>query len=161
MTTTNGKIVSLANKRTADSQAECSIKGEQPAIVDPGEYELVFKYHKTTYLFGRAPKVAAFFEIVTPGKFNGIVLPRWYNVLNLSSKPRKGGTFDIGWHSELLREYVSVFGAPQRNDRVSLTRYAEAVVVGVVEMVKANSKGRSIPEALRYSVIREIKRRAA
>lgn len=133
-----------------------SIEGERPVLIDPGIYDLTFQYHRTLYLFGRAPKLCCYFKIITQGKYFGITLCRYYNVKTLASKARKGGAFKVGWHSDFVREYTAVFGLPSRPDRISTETYKTAIVRGRVGIVVTDSRQRPIPEPLRYSVITEL-----
>lgn len=142
-----------------DEIALATIKGIKPIAIPEGEYDLVFQYHVTGYLYGRSPKICCFFKIVTMGEFYEMVFPRYYNVRTLTSKPRKGGSFETGWKSDFMREYVRVHGMPQRPDRVSPNDYRNVIVRGQVGTVKTDSKQRSIPDPLRYSVIKEILRK--
>jgi hypothetical protein len=139
---------------------EVEIEGERPALITPGEYELAFQYHRTLYLFGRAPKVACYFKIMTMGQHFELILPRYYNAKTLSSKPRKGGAFKVGWHSDFLREYAALFGLPPRLDRVSTETFRNVILRGRVAQVTTDSKQRVIPDPLRYSVIAELTGRA-
>lgn len=135
---------------------EVEIEGDRPVLIAPGEYELAFQWHRTLYLFGRAPKVACYFKVMTMGPHFEMILPRYYNAKTLSSKPRKGGAFKVGWHSDFLREYAALFGLPARLDRISTEAFKTAIVRGRVETVTTDSKQRQIPEPLRYSVIVEL-----
>lgn len=135
---------------------DAQIEGERPVLIEPGEYELAFQHHKTLYLFGRAPKIACYFNIVTQGKYFGVQLARWYNAKTLKSKPRKGGAFSVGWHSDFVREYAAIFGLPPRLDRFSTEAFKTAIVRGKVETVTTDSKQRRIPDVLRYSIIKEL-----
>lgn len=135
---------------------EGTIEGDRPVLIEPGEYELAFQFHRTLFLFGRAPKLCCYFKIITPGKYFGVTMCRYYNVKSLTGKPRKGGAFKVGWYSDLVREYVTIFGLLSRPDRISTTTYKTAIVRGRVGIVCTNSKQRSIPELLRYSVITEL-----
>lgn len=135
---------------------DIQIDGERPALIDPGVYDLAFQFHKTGYLFGRAPKVMCYFKIITQGPCFGVSLCRYYNVKTLTSKPRKGGAFKIGWKGDFIREYALLFGLPQRIDRISTEAFRRAIVRGKVTTVATDSKKRSIPDALRYSVISEL-----
>lgn len=135
---------------------ECQIEGDRPILVEPGEYELIFQHHRTAFLFKKAPKLCLYFKIVTPGKFNGIQLARWYNVKRISGKPRKGGAFTIGWHCDFLREYVTLFGVPNRIDRISTQRFKTVVVKGRVFTVTKDSSQRGIPDKLQYSIVKEL-----
>lgn len=136
--------------------AEGSIEGERPALVPEGVYEFGFLHHRTAYLFGRAPKLFCYFRLLTMGEYNGLILCRYYNVKTLNSKPRKGGSFRVGWRSDFMREFVTLFGMPQRLDRVSTETFKTQIVRGRVATVSTDNKGRKIPEPLRYSVITEL-----
>jgi len=139
-----------------ENVGEAMIEGDRPVVVAPGPYELVFDHHCTQYLFGRAPKLVCYFRIVTQGPCFGHMVRRFYNVKTLSGKPRRGGAFKVGWHSDFLREYAALFGLPERVDRVSTERFKSVIVRGRVATVCRDSKGRSIPDALRYSVVHEL-----
>lgn len=144
----------------ASVQGEALIEGDRPLLIEPGIYELAFDHHVTGYMFGRAPKLVCHFRIVTQGPHFGAMLRRYYNVKTLASKPRRGGSFKVGWHSDFVREYATLFGLPQRLDRVSTEQFKTAIIRGKVATVVRDTKQRSIPEALRYSVITELVERA-
>jgi hypothetical protein len=144
------KVVHIHNS------GEAQIEGQRPLLVEPGVYDLAFQFHETAYLFGRAPKVVCHFKIETPGQHYGKALVRYFNAMTLTSKPRRGGSFKIGWKSDLLREYATCFGLPARIDRLSLESFKQRVIRGRVIVVSRDSKNRSIPEPLRYSVIAEL-----
>lgn len=142
--------------RASNNTCEALIDGERPLLIEPGHYELVFVHHETAYMFGRAPKLICYFRIVAQGPYHGMIVRRYYNVKTLASKPRRGGSFKIGWHSDFVREYATLFGLPDRMDRISTERFKSAIVRGKVVTVDHDSKGRSIPHPLRYSVIKEL-----
>lgn len=142
--------------RNAEALGEFTIEGEAPLLIEPGLYDLAFDHHVTCYLFGRAPKVVCYFRIVTQGPYFEMKVRRFYNVKTLTSKPRRGGAFKIGWHSDFIREFVTLFGRPERIERISTERFKNAVVRGKVATVDHDSKGRVIPQGLRYSVVKEL-----
>lgn len=135
---------------------EGAIEGEIPPLVEEGIYSLVFDHHRTRYLFGRAAKLYCYFKITDPGPFNGVRLVRYYNVKSLQSRPRKGGAFNVGFHSDFVREYVMLCGMPERLDRMSTRQFKNFIAKGRVVTVREDAKRRPIPEGLRYSVIAEI-----
>lgn len=135
---------------------EITIYGDSLPRVPDGEYELSFQDHTTTYLYGRSPKVCCYFKIVTIGPHFEQILPRYYNVKTLNTKPRKRGGFTVGRHSDFLREYVRLFGLPSRQDRISTEAFRNVIVIGRTKTVDVDSKQRVIPEPLRYSVIAEL-----
>lgn len=136
--------------------AEGILEGEKPPLIEPGVYDLGFIHHRTAYLFGRAPKLILHFRVVQCGAGNGVILCRYYNVKTLNSKPRKGGSFKVGWRCDFVREYVTLFGMPARLDRISTETFKTQIVRGRVTTVERDNKGRPIPEGLRYSVISEL-----
>lgn len=146
-------------KQQVSTFPEGAIAGDRPVRIEPGEYELAFQFHRTLFLFGRAPKLCCFFKIVTLGKYFEVIVPRYYNVQSLAGKPRKGGAFKVGWHSDFVREYATIFGLPLRPNRISTEIFKTAIVRGRVDTVSTNSRQRSIPESLRYSVITELMER--
>lgn len=135
---------------------EVFIEGDRPARVNPGIYELAFDHHKTAYLFGRAPKIYCLFRIVTQGEYFGTMIARYYNAKSLNSKPRKGGAFRVGWHSDFVREYATLFGLPARIERMSTETFKTKIIRGRVKTVSTDAKHRKIPEPLQYSVIDEL-----
>lgn len=132
------------------------IEGEKPILVEPGVYDLSFQYHKTHFLFGRAAKLCCYFNIVSYGKYFEVSVCRYYNVNSLTSKPRKSGGFKVGWKSDFVREYATLFGIPPRLNRISTEIFRTAIVRGRIDTVTKNSRGKVIPEPLRYSVISEL-----
>ena len=137
-------------------ESEGQLEGDCPVKIEPGVYNLAFQFHRTLYLFGRAPKLYCYFKITDPGKYYGITVIRYYNVKTLNSKPRKGGSFRIGYHSDLMREYVTLFGWPARKDRISTRAFELVIVRGRIRTVTHDAKQRLIPEPLQYSVIAEL-----
>lgn len=128
-------------------------------LIKPDIYDMRFHFHQTSLMFGRAPKITLWFEIVEPGHF-GTTLPRYYNAQKLIGKPRKKGAFKAGRRSDLLLEYCTVFSdyKPMRLDRIPLSKYSEVIVKGRVSTVTKNYKQRDIPKTLQYSIISEILR---
>jgi hypothetical protein len=53
------------------SDAACSLEGDAPALVPPGEYDLRFDYYDTATMFGCAPKLVLWFTIITRATFFG------------------------------------------------------------------------------------------
>lgn len=125
-----------------------------PPFVPPGEYQLAFRGHRTSNVFG-AHKVAFYFRIVTPGPGFGAELARWYRIRKVLTDKR----FVFGWHGELVREFAILFGArPSHADRFPISRFKDVLVVGRVETVTADHRQRPLPQPMAYSVIRELTR---
>lgn len=118
---------------------------------------MVFVESRTALLYQRAAKVALKFRIVDPGPAFGKELERWYNVKRLIGKPCRDGRFQVGPRSDFLREYLTLFpGAARRFDRMSFAPFRNVAILGRVETVTHNRKQQLLPEAMRYSIIREL-----
>lgn len=133
------------------------IDGEKPPLVKPGIYDFAFDYYETILLFGRAPKLVLWFRIMQMGEYNGLRLPRYYNVKRIVGKPHRNGDFRVGWKADFIREYVNLFSLPQRIDRIAMAGYKKYIIRGKVKTVTNDLKQRGIPKPLQYSVIQEIR----
>jgi hypothetical protein len=151
--------MSAALKAVPVPEADGVLDGVRPALIAPGEYDLLYLYHETGMLFaGKAPKLSLWFKVVTLGPFLDAKVARYYNVKRLLSKPGKRGRFAVGWHSELVLDYARLFGLPRRVDRLSLDGLKGVVVRGTVRTVRTNWKQKPMPECLTYSVIDSLNR---
>ena len=91
------------------------------------------------------------------GEFYGVQLDRWYNCKRLIGKPRKNGNFQVGRHSDFLREFLTLFpDVVKRLDRISFKPYRCSVITGRIETVTHNAKQQPLPELMQYSIIREL-----
>lgn len=129
-------------------------------LVPEGRYKLRFRFHETSTMFKRAPKLTLWFAICDPddpaSPHAGATLARWYNVRELIGKAGKGGRFKAAAQSDLAREYATLFRPTGRLDRISLDPFRENIVIGDVATVRENREQRDIPEACQYSVIRRL-----
>jgi hypothetical protein len=133
--------------------------GERPALIEPGTYDLRFDHHSTCMMFGRAPKLALWFTIISMGPYyDKVQLVRYYNVRKVIGRPAKNGRFKAGWMCNFTREYGRLFRLPSRLDRISMTAFSKVIIVGTVRTVITGSDQCEIPEQLRYSVIDELVR---
>jgi hypothetical protein len=151
----------LLDKASGNTGDGGEIDGGVPALIPQGVYQLRFEGWSTVMLFGRSPKVVCWWSVVDCGEHNGARLPRWYNATRIIGQPIKNGRFKAGWSSELFREFATICGMPGRSDRIPLTRYSTIIVEGAVETVSQDRAQQEIPEALRYSVVRKLLRKAA
>lgn len=127
-----------------------------PALVQAGTYRLSYVEHRTVLAFGRQPKVEVLF-CVMDGAAMGEHLRRFYRVKDLTSKPKRNGTFKAGWHCELLHEFVMLFNErPERLDRIPMSRFSNRIITGHVRTVNRNSQQQPLPELLQYSVIERL-----
>lgn len=145
-----------------DNIGQGFIDGEARPLIEPGMYDLSFRYYETVKLFGgKVSKLVIWFQIITQGKAFGIVMPRYYNVTKINGKPRRWGDFKIGRNSSFLREYVAVFGMPASNrlDRIPMTVFKNNIIRGRVKTVHKGYDARRIPKGLEYSVICELEKK--
>lgn len=133
----------------------CEIEGLRP-LIPPGTYRLAYIGHYTM-VFCRAPKVVLRFRVIENGPSFGVVLERFYNVKKLKGKPGKNGSFKVGASSDLVYEFCLIStGRISRLDRLPLSLMKNAIIIGEVHTVKNNRNQKSLPELMRYSVIKEL-----
>jgi hypothetical protein len=148
----------VPNYTSPASAGEGEIDGSPPALIPPGEYRLRFLHWHTGVYFGRAAKVTAWFSVMDQGVAFQARLPRHYNVRKLKGKQGRNGGFVAGWHSDLMREYATLAGMSNRNDRIVLARFSSLLLIGKVETVNSTYSQGELAPALQYSVIRKLLR---
>lgn len=132
------------------------IRGERPALIPPGFYELAFINHRTANMFGgRVGKLLLFFHVIDQGPHFHTMLTRYFNC-ELAGKGRQGGGFSVSWTSDLVRELGRVGVFPRRRDRISFQSLQQVIVRGRVTTVERDYRQRPLPAELRYSVIAEL-----
>ncbi len=132
------------------------LHGEKPPLVPPGRYLLRFSHWETAIIWGRSHKLILHFTICDVGPYFGTTLRRYYNVTKVVGRPGKHGNFKIGWKHDLVREYARLLPLPSRADRLNLDRLSSILIVGQVDTTKTSARQKDIPEALHYSVVREL-----
>src|SRR5690554_837537 len=126
-------------------------------LIEPGVYSMTLEHWQTAVFFGRSQKVVMWFRVLEMGQAFGKVIPRYYNVKRLTTKPKRNGGFAAGRSSDLVREYCLIHNKrPTRLDRVSLCHYQGVIVKGRVDTVSRDSRQSALPEAARYSVVKEL-----
>jgi hypothetical protein len=140
-----------------DDQGQVSVQMDDVPLVPPGTYRLAFVSYRTALVYGRAHKVALRFQIIDQGDSYGVQIDRWYNAKRIIGKPRKNGNFQVGRHSDFLREYLTLFpDQVKRLDRISFKPYKSHVITGRIETVTKNAKQQPLPELMQYSIVREL-----
>jgi hypothetical protein len=131
---------------------------ERPPLVPERAYDLRFDYFETARMFGVASKLIMHFRIAEPGRDFDKPLLRFYNLTRIIGRPARSGRFKAGFHSDMLREFVTLFGLPAglRLDRIPMSRFDGSFVRGTVRTVRQSNKQKLIPSALQYSVITEL-----
>ncbi len=126
-------------------------------LIDEGDYEFIYDHHETYLYLGKSPKLAVWFKIISKSKFNGIYIPRYYNVAKVNGKREINGLFDPkGQKSDLVREATLVTGEIPERYNESLSSWKGIVVLGYVHAVQKNSNGQKLHEKLHYSVIKYL-----
>ncbi len=128
------------------------VVGDLIPIVPAGEYLVALDHYRTAMMFGRQPKLIMGWRVVE-GERMGIVIPRFYNVRQLKSKPGNRGKFLIGRHSDYLHDYVRLHGRPDRLDRMPMTPWRNCILRAEVGTVTSGRGGRELPEPLQYSKV--------
>lgn len=127
----------------------------QRPLLTPGQYPAAFETWSTYRMFGRAPKLVLRFVLMdAPGQPR---VERFYNVKSLIGPARKRGRFKAGANSDFVKDYFRLAGRGARPDRFALSRLHGRVFIVTLHTVRRDTKQRDIPEALRYSVITEIR----
>ena len=109
-------------------------------------------------LYGRQPKLRMDFRIVSMCKANGAVVSRWHNIARIIGKPGRDGRFSCPPRGDFRLEAARLIGQFNRLDRIPMSRWSNEVFIGRVETVRQNYRQREYPQAIRYSVIRELLR---
>jgi hypothetical protein len=129
-----------------------------PGLIPEGDYELKLEDWETSCLYGgRSQKLTLWFAVMQFGEYFKVRVPRYYNV-KLMGPPRHKGRFKAPFCGDFAREYAELLSPPRRLDRFNLAELARHIVVGKVETVVRSAKQKRLPEACRYSVVRELLR---
>lgn len=148
----SGQVVQLNQQGNQEGGV---VTGLRP-LIPPGTYRLAYIEHYTM-VFCKAPKVVLRFRVVDMGSCFGVELERFYNVQKIIGKPGKKGRFKVGASSDLVLEFCRVCADRiDRLDRLPLSLMNNSVILGDVHTVERNRKQKSLPELLKYSVIKEL-----
>ena len=124
-------------------------------LVTPGLYSLVYVSHDVRFIFN-GTKLYMKFQIVGDDEFRGFELYRYYNV-DWLQRPNGRKVTRAGWKSDLMRDYVRLFGErPRRTDEICFGKFKDKVFCGEVVTVEQDSHGRDIPCLLQYSRVSDL-----
>jgi len=132
---------------------DATFDADKPILVKPGDYKLILSRTWKGYLYGKAPKLILVFRILTEGSYYGYHIYRCYNIKGLT---KRNEIIPKGWHSDYVREYSRLFGAPRKLKDIGVRQYKNKVFVGNVRTVEKDSKQRPLPDDMKYSVIDEL-----
>ena len=125
----------------------------RPIKLETGQYEFVLVSYWKGYLYGKVPKLILLFRIITEGPYFGYHLYRCYNLKGFT---KRGEIIPKGWHSDFVREYSRLFGAPKKLRDIGVRQFKGKVIRGTVRTVVKDAKQRPLPVNLQYSVIHEL-----
>lgn len=140
----------------ATNNGMAALDGKRPVLVPPGLYDVGFDRYYTWVMLGKAPKLTLVFRILTMGEHFDSEILAHYNCKKLIGRPAVNGRFKVGFSSDFLREFSSLFGAPTRFDRIPMSSFEKHIFVAKVRTVSKGSKQKAIPEGMHYSTIDEL-----
>ena len=132
-----------------------SAAASEPVHLLPGEYKLAFRKKRLVRRFNRGV-LELTFAVMDFGESFEQQLTRYYNV-QLSREKR---AFTARPGSMFVRDYCQVFGKRPRFDRNPVGDYRDCMVIGYVDTTTTDYEQKKLPDAMQYSVIQELKRRA-
>ena len=139
-----------------NTEPEFTIDEEELPLTPEGEYTLGYDYYETYQFFG-TPKIKMFFTVLDGGEYYGTKINRYYNVRGLIGGPKKYGRFNPpGWNSDLIRDWIKLFGKPPRKSRLTLRAFKSVLIKAMVSTVTEDSKKHSLAFDSRYSRVSEL-----
>ena len=127
------------------------------ALIPEGRYDACFLDYQTAFLFhGRAPKVLAWFQIMTLGPSFETVIPAYYVVRGFRGKPKRRGRFDVGLKSRLARDLAAMLETRPPLDHIPVDDVSTHIFWIDVRTVSTDSKQQNIPKGARYSVMDRV-----
>lgn len=147
--------VRAASASRADNVLELAdglVEGAAWPLVPDGNYLATYQGHDCLELRQfKTPKVFIRFRLHDAGPHTGKVLFRAYRVRRILD----GKRFVVGRRSDLLEMVCRVMGGA-RPDRISLRELKRHLVRVRVRTVSQDARQRTLPEALRYSVVDDV-----
>jgi hypothetical protein len=135
-----------------------ALMGSKPALLMPGEYTASYYGHTTKIMFRGRPKLYLTFMVEDENR--PVALQKYYNVQRLIH--RNITAFEMGYKSNVYRDYVRLFGAPKNIDSFTSEAFLQAfenkMFVCDVATVSKDSNDDELPYETRYSIIDRIKR---
>ena len=135
------------------SNEDAPFDADKPVLIKPGDYEVTLNSYWKGFLYGRAPKLILVFRILDECPHFGKHLYRCYNIRGFTKRKE---IIPKGWHSDFVREYSRLFGAPMRLRDIGIRPYRNKVFACRVRTVEKDSKQRPLPHDMKYSVIDEL-----
>jgi hypothetical protein len=137
--------------------SEFIVEGAVWPLIPDREYDAVLIAYECALLrqFAGAAKVFLKFRLLDAGEHTGKVVYRAFRALRI-----EGSRFVIARKGDLHKAICRLLDIPDhrlRGDRVSLHQLKHKVIRINTRTVSKDSKGRPLPESLRYSVVDDLK----
>lgn len=129
------------------------LDSERPVLIKPGTYEVALVRYWKGYLYGKSSKLILVFRITNFGPHYGKQLYRCYNIKGLTKRKE---IIPKGWHSDFVREYSKLFGAPRKLRDIGIRSFKSRIFTCTVRTVSKDFKQRPLPDDMQYSVIDEL-----
>ncbi len=121
---------------------------QAPVLLPSGETELVYLSHQLGKQFGRGVLTIWFWAV----DYGNVAVPRYYNVTIHSTK-----RFSVARRSALVSDFQNIFTRRiARLDHFPIHWLRDVQVLGELGVVKNDANRKSLPDNLRYSVVREL-----
>jgi hypothetical protein len=150
-----GNVVPLPSRQ----QTEGGAVDYMPPLVPAGRYSVRFIGWFTSSMFNRG-KLTMRFTICDQGPYFEMELRRYFNV-KTRGKQGPNGLFNVSWSSNLLREFMAVTNAPERSDRIPLSKLKPLLLIAEVETVTKSREQEDLHVTAQYSVVRQLLRAEA
>lgn len=140
---------------SSDEDTDIVLPDGRPLVPD-GRYHFKLDYHETSLMFG-SPRLILLMTILDCGDFNGVSLPRYYNVDRLIGKPRKNGRFVPSRGGDFLIDYYTLLPErSQRLDRLPMAPLKDKFIFAETSTVKTNNRNTKLPEPMWHSKIKKL-----
>ena len=131
-------------------------QSDELILIPPGEYELTYTCHETSYYMGGQAKVAVWFEIIDHSDHYGTSLARYYNAKSLIDKPSVGGAFTVGMGSDCAHEFAWITNQLIDPANVTLEEFSDLVILGEVKTVDKTRKKKERHPLMQYSKVNAL-----
>lgn len=151
---TSDPATDLSTTSLCSNDSDITIGGEPLLLVAAGAYlARCVNVRRLNKHYGG--KVGVDF-MLAEGKHFGSILTRFYGAQGGLRQGAARNSIHLGNKTDLVRDYVRYMGPPARPDRLPVNNMIGRYFSVRVGDVASDSKGKAIPESLRYSVVKEL-----
>ena len=134
-----------------------TLDAERPTLVPPGDYKLRFSHYETKVIF-KKPKLFVWFTIATFGEHFGKRVSAVLRTAQADGQIGKESTLRCRLEKRFPARVHEAVRLAARLDRIAMTHFEQAEIIGRIRTVRQGSQQRAIPDALQYSVVDELLR---